>query len=70
MADSRARVGGARTEEALLLSDLEAARLLGIGKTKARELLRSGQLASVRIGRRLLVPRRALEDFVSRLEQA
>ena len=44
----------------------ETALLLGIGKTKTRELIRSGDLASIRAGRRLLVPRRAIEADIAR----
>ncbi len=39
---------------------------LGIGKTKARELIRSGELKSIRIDRRILVPRSEIEAFVAR----
>jgi len=53
--------------DALLLSDVETARRLGIGKTKCRELIKSGELQSVRIGRRLLVPRSAIEEYLGRL---
>jgi excisionase family DNA binding protein len=41
--------------------------VLGLGKTKVFELLASGQLESVVVGRRRLVPRQALDDFVARL---
>jgi excisionase family DNA binding protein len=42
----------------------EAARLLGIGRTAAYEAARDGEIAGVRvirIGRRMLVPREALD---------
>ncbi len=44
-----------------LLCDIPtAARLLSIGTTYCRRLCASGQLQTVRLGRRLLVPRAAL----------
>ena len=57
-------------EAALLLSDREAARLLGVGRTKLRELVASEAIRSVRIGRRRLIPRAAVEAFVTDLEGA
>ncbi len=45
----------------LLLAVPDAARLLGIGTTFAWELVRTGDLPSVKLGRRVLVPRAALE---------
>lgn len=55
------------TTAALLVSEAAAAQALGLGKTKTRELLVSGQLRSVRVGRRRLVPVAALEAFVAEL---
>jgi excisionase family DNA binding protein len=48
----------------LLLRPEEAARLLAIGRSKLYELLASGELASVRIGRLRRVPLRAVEEFI------
>lgn len=45
----------------------EAAQALCIGTTLCRELIKSGELQSVRIGRRLLVPKSGVELFVARL---
>jgi excisionase family DNA binding protein len=39
----------------------EAAKLLGIGKASAYEAIRRGDLPSIKIGRRILVPVEALE---------
>jgi excisionase family DNA binding protein len=50
-----------------LFSVNEAARLLGIGRTKCFELLGSEELPSVRIGRRRLVHRDAIRDYAARL---
>ncbi len=45
----------------LLVAVPDAARLLGIGTTFAWELVRAGDIPSVKLGRRVLVPRSALE---------
>ncbi len=42
----------------------EAAKLLGIGRDSAYALVREGRLPAVHIGRRILVPRAALEPWV------
>ena len=43
----------------------EAARVLGIGRNTAYEAVRRGEIPVVRIGRRFLVPRAALEQLLS-----
>lgn len=45
----------------------DSARVLGVGRTKVFELIATGQLASVRIGRRRLIPVEALRDLADRL---
>jgi len=52
--------------EPLLLPVREAAARLAIGRDTAYELVRSGRLRSVAIGRRRLVPASELEAFVAR----
>jgi excisionase family DNA binding protein len=52
---------------ALAYSDTEAAQVLGLGRTTTRQLIREGKLRSVRVGRRLLVPRRAIEEYLAGL---
>jgi excisionase family DNA binding protein len=42
----------------------EAAKLLGIGRGSAYEAARTGQLPTIRIGRRLLVPVVALQKIL------
>lgn len=54
-------------ENRLVVSVTEAAELLGISRGLAYELARTGKLPSLRLGRRLVVPRAAL---LSWLEQA
>jgi excisionase family DNA binding protein len=48
----------------LAVSVPEAARLLGISRGLAYELVARGDLPSVRLGRRLVVPRHALVALV------
>jgi excisionase family DNA binding protein len=43
----------------------EVARLLGLSKNLAYEAVNLGQIPSVRIGRRLVVPKAALEKLLS-----
>lgn len=42
----------------------EAARMLGIGRNSAYEAARRGEIPTLRIGRRLVVPRAALERIL------
>lgn len=50
----------------LLLGVREAARRLGLGRDAAYSLVREGRLRSVRVGRRVLIPRVELEAFLAR----
>ena len=51
--------------EKLTVSVEEAARLLGIGRGTAYELARQGKLpGALRLGRRIVVSRQALERFL------
>lgn len=43
----------------------ELARELGIGVRQAREFVNSGAVYSFRVGRRVLVPRRAVEALLA-----
>ena len=60
---SRGKVLG--EADRLTLSVEEAAHLLGISRGLAYELAHSGQLPVVRLGRRLLVPKVALERMLA-----
>ena len=53
-------------DERLLLTVVEAAHRLGIGRTLMYELLSSGQIESVHVGRLHKVPVAALSTFVER----
>ena len=48
----------------LTLSVVEVSATLGLSRTKTYDLVRSGRLPSVRIGRRILVPRQAILEFL------
>lgn len=52
--------------EKLTLTVSETARLLGISRGLAYEMVRTGEIPSVRFGKRVLVPRRALEKLLER----
>ena len=52
----------------LLVCPEDAAHVLGIGRTKVYELIRSGALRSVRVGGLRRIPVAALDEFVARLE--
>ncbi|MCP4317733.1 MAG: helix-turn-helix domain-containing protein [Hyphomicrobiales bacterium] len=47
----------------------EAAQILGIGRTAAYEAARTGELPTIRIGKRILVPAAALDRFLSECGQ-
>jgi excisionase family DNA binding protein len=53
----------------VLLTIEEAAERLSMGRTKVYELVRSGRLESVTIGRSRRVPVAALEPFVTGLRR-
>ena len=53
-------------EVRLLLTVTEAAHRLGVGRSLMYELLASGRIPSIRIGRLRRVPCEALSDFVAR----
>ncbi len=46
------------------LTVTEAADALGIGRDLAYALVRSGRLRTVRLGRRIVVPKRALDELL------
>lgn len=50
------------------VSVMEAARLLGIGRTKVYELLKSGELRSRKVGRRTVVSVASIRAFISDAE--
>jgi excisionase family DNA binding protein len=58
---------GEGNEPSLLISVEQAATILGIGRTGTFELVMNHAITSVKIGRRRLVVRSSLEEFVQRL---
>jgi excisionase family DNA binding protein len=60
------RAGGPETGIKLLLTVGEAAHRLSIGRTLMYELLCSGQIDSIHVGRLHRVPAEALADYVTR----
>jgi excisionase family DNA binding protein len=53
--------------EKLLLSPEEAAEILGVTRSTIYDLMRMRILASIKIGRRRLVPFQACEEMVKRM---
>jgi len=60
---------GDRSREALTVSVGEALRLVGIGRTRFYELVASGQVTTVKLGRRRLVHMASLKLLVSGLPE-
>jgi excisionase family DNA binding protein len=56
--------------EPLLLRPVEAARLLGIGRSKLFEMLPRDELSVIRIGRCVRIPRRELARWVEQSLEA
>ena len=50
----------------LTLTVEQAAALLGISRGLAYELVARGELPSLRLGRRIVVPRKALDELLDR----
>ena len=51
-------------QDRLVLTVPEAADLLGICRNAAYEAVRRGEIPSIRIGKRLVVPRMAFEELL------
>jgi excisionase family DNA binding protein len=65
----RPLAGGTPIREPFLLRPVEAARLLGIGRSKLFEMLARNELPVIRLGRCVRIPRRELAMWVvQRLE--
>lgn len=52
-------------EERLTLTVDEAAAVLGISRALAYELIARHEIPSLRLGRRIVVPRKALDDLLA-----
>jgi excisionase family DNA binding protein len=56
---------GGEMEDKLTLSIEEAAKVLGIGRNLCYDRVKTGEIPVIKIGRRLLVPRSALEKLLA-----
>lgn len=56
--------------EKLLLTPMEAAHLLSIGRTKMYSLISTGAISSIRIGASVRIPMDALQRFVEERQAA
>jgi excisionase family DNA binding protein len=61
-------VGDAPRLKPLAVDIPEACRLTGLGRSKLYELLSTGEIRSITVGRRRLIPVAALRDWLDRLE--
>lgn len=59
-----------KTENRLAISVEEAARLLGISRGLAYALVNRGEIPSLRLGRRIVVPLHALDERLSQPDDA
>jgi len=66
MANNNLHAAPVSVEELPLVLRVEdLSRALGIGRNTAYELVRSGQIRSIRIGRQLRIPRDELQRFLN-----
>ena len=66
LAPGQPQVGGQANALRLALGLGEAAAALGVSRFTVARLVRSGKLRGVRVGRRVVVPLAALEEFLGR----
>ena len=52
--------------ERMTLSVEEARSMLGISRGHAYRMIETGEIPSLRLGERILIPRRAVEDMLQR----
>jgi excisionase family DNA binding protein len=52
--------------EKLVFSVAEAGKVLGISDNTIRTLINTGKIKAVRVGRRILIPRRGLEELLTK----
>lgn len=50
-----------------LMSVQDLMKVLGIGRTKAYELIREGKIGSVKIGRSIRIPKPIFVDYIANL---
>lgn len=54
--------------EALAYGIVDAAQIVGVGRTKFYSEIKAGRVRTIQIGRRHLVTRAALEEYVAQLD--
>lgn len=54
-------------ENTMLLTIPEACAAIRIGRTKFYQLLNSGEIKAVKIGKKTLIPIKELENFINKL---
>ena len=52
-------------KERRTLTVAEAARALGISRALAYDLVRRGEIASLRLGRRIVIPERVIDELLA-----
>ena len=57
-----------KPDEPLTLSVQATAKMLGLGRASAYEAIRTGQIPSIRFGKRIVVPRAALNSMLSQAD--
>ena len=67
---ARAIEGNSTNLECRTMSVTDAARVLGISRTTAYECVRAGDLPSVRLGGRIVVPTQAVDRLLAAGEPA
>lgn len=50
----------------LTMSVREAAALIGISKTKVYDLVRKGEISTIRVGQKIVIPRQAIFDWIQK----
>lgn len=53
-----------KPDQKLAFTPHDCRDMLSLGRDKVYALIRSGELGSIRVGRRLLIPREAITDFL------
>ena len=61
--------GDAYVMESLLLRPSEVSVRLGLSRSKVYRMIECGELPSLRMGRAVRVPRKAFEEWLSRVER-
>lgn len=66
---SRRRIMAANLDPRITLTVDQVSVLLGVSRVSAYEGVKSGEIPSIRVGRRILVPRAALERMLAEAGQ-